>query len=40
MRKQNMGFMIYFQFCTLGLQQKRISQQHLAGMYTDCRDLH
>jgi len=35
-----MGYMIYFQFCTLGLQQKRISQQHVAGMYKACRHLH
>ena len=35
-----MGCMIYFQFCTLELQQKHISQQHVAGMYKACRDLH
>ena len=40
MRNQNIGCIIYFQFCTLGLQQKLIWQQHVAGMYKACRDLH
>ena len=31
--------MIYFQFCTLGLQQKRIPQEHVAAIYKACRDL-
>jgi len=35
-----MGCMIYFQFCTLGLQQKIILQQHVVGMYKACCGLH